>query len=267
MAGIQRGLGAMFQSIGQSMGKWEDQKKQNEQLAMQRALQARQLELAELRNEREEREADATIQQRDFENTMAIANVTPENSSVQPEFAAKLREHRMGGMLTPGQSYVSVPNLRGIPGPITPINNPTLPEKFTGTMPPALRAAAQNNEARLSIAEQRNALQLAEIQRKIEAADRAGDLAGVRAETARLMMLITQQRMEQAGANMGADNNMARMREAREYAETVVGDMVFDPIKRKQAIDAAIKQWLADNPPTTAAPSRPSVTGGKSGVF
>lgn len=264
MAGIQAGLGAMFQSIGNSMGRWEQQKAQAQQIAMDRALKNRQLELAELENERQEREGAARIEQAEFDRTFQMANVLPEGSVAQPEFAASLRKFGGGGMLTPSRSNVSVPNLRGIPGPAVAVNNPTLPETFTGTQPPALRNALIGAESRETIAAQRHALQEAALREKIAEADRRGDRAAVAQSIAELRALTEQNKANATIANMGVDNQAAWENRALNHAKAIVGDSDYmEPEDRERRIIAAIDAWKKANPMPTGSAG----TSKKSGLF
>lgn len=265
MAGIQRGLGAMFQQIGQSMGQWEGQKKQAEQLAMERALRERQLELAELANERAEREDAAQQEQREFDRTFQMASVLPEGSDAQPEFAASLRKFGGGGMLKPTQSNVAMPNpMTGMPGPGVVVNNPTKPEVFTGTQPPQLRSSILSNTVRQ---EQNAAMmnyRIQDLQRKIEQADRMGDIASIRLLTTQLMAEIARDKAADSRTNTAVDNVAAWEKRALDYAKAVVGDDEWSsPAERQSNINAAIAEFEKKNPkPTTTAAPPPQKRSG-----
>jgi hypothetical protein len=275
MAGNQIGLGRMFQSIGQSMSQWGEQKRQAEAAAMQRALQARQLELQEQANERQKAELDAQLENAEFNRTLQVANVMPEGAALDATLSGQMKKHGMGGFIKPAAPE-TLPIPTGIHGGMTPVNIP-MPERMIATQPPGFRQADQRNQLLASQHVDNMGLKIQALQAKIEQQDRANDIAGLRASTAQLMALIAQTNSRQQGGNMDVDNNAAYENRALAYAKALIDGniMLTDPVKRQAAMDAAIADWKSKNPPpagvsTGAAPATGRSAGpgnGRSGIF
>jgi hypothetical protein len=212
MAGNQMGIGMMLSQIGQSMANWGDQKREREQAAIQRALQERQLELAELKAERDERAAEDARNHQRFERAFSMNNSLPGGTPLSPEIVKDWEEIGMGPFVAPGKKeQFSVPNIHGIPGPLTGITGPA---RSIATAPPGLRqtdltnARLRDQNAALNDYRNRSLGVREELGEKSATAALINALANqVRAQTG--------QGSASAGAgNMQFDNQMAARKQA-----------------------------------------------------
>lgn len=265
MAGNQLGLGRMLQSIGQSMGQWGEQKRQAEQAAMQRALQMRELELREQAAVREQAQIDEANEQNEFTRTFNVANATPEGAVLDPTLSGSMKKFGMGSFIKPA-APATIPTINPMTGVGGPGVGVKMPERMIATQPPGFRQADRRNDLQSAQFEANLNFKLQDLQRRIEAADRAGDIAGVRAQTAALMALIAKANQQQQGANIEEDNIGAWEKRALEYAKALVGDdITMLPEARAQAIEAAVAKWKAENPRPTGTVRQEA--GRTSGLF
>lgn len=264
MAGNQMGLGMMLSQIGNNMANWGEQKREREQQAMQRALQQRQLELAEKKAEEDRLEREAADQHRRFERAFSMNNSLPGGTPLSPEIVKDWEEIGMGPFIAPGKKEeFSVPNIHGMPSPLVGINGPA---RSIATAPPGLRQTELTNSRLTGQHEDTMAYRAEQLRLKGLADQNSATASLIRALAAQTAANTGQQNSRQNSGNMNFDNIIAaRKQAAAEANQWVPPDTIMGDPAKSAEWERIYKEKLNELMGLVNAPA--SGGGNKSGIF